>query len=69
MQEYSPNWYWKQLGFTVERNGRLRTIRDQHGNEVCHRASYETELGIGRRLLDCALQSFVNPLTLTPKRV
>ncbi len=54
MQEYSPNWYWKQLGFTVERNGRLRTIRDQHGNEVCHRASYETELGIGRWLLDAA---------------
>lgn len=52
MQEYSPNWYWQQLGFTVERNGRLRTVFDQHGNEVCRRASYETELGIGRWLYD-----------------
>ena len=55
MQELSPNWYWQQLGFTVERNGRLRTIRDQHGNEVCHRASHETELGIGRWILDGAM--------------
>ena len=52
MQEFSPNWYWQQLGFTVERNGLLRTIRDQLGNEVCRRASYETEIGIGRWLLD-----------------
>ena len=67
MQEYSPNWYWQQLGFTVERNGLLRTIRDQHGNEACCLASYETEIGIGRWLFDGSLQSFVNPLTLTPK--
>lgn len=55
MQEYSPNWYWQQLGFTVERSGRIRTILDQHGGEVCRRASYETELGIGRWLLEGAL--------------
>ena len=55
MQEYSPNWYWQKLGFTVERNGRIRTILGQHGDEVCSRASYETELGIGRWLLEGAL--------------
>ena len=55
MQEFSPNWYWQKLGFTVERNGLLRTIRDQNGNEVCRRASYETELGIGRWLLEGAV--------------
>jgi len=44
--KYSPNWFWSELGYTVNRCGFLRTITDSKGNAVCKKASYETELSI-----------------------
>lgn len=46
MQKFSPNWYWNEIGCTIHRNGFLRTIHDKNGEEVCHNAGYETEIGI-----------------------
>ncbi len=34
-REYSPNWYWQQLGYTVKNNGRSRTIYDDNGKVYC----------------------------------
>jgi hypothetical protein len=47
----SPNWYWSQIGADVVRNGLVRTVYI-HGIEVCHKAGYETEIGISRWLYE-----------------
>jgi hypothetical protein len=46
--ECSPNWYWSQLGYRIERNGWHRTITDCNGAIVCVNAGYDAELGIAR---------------------
>lgn len=61
-QPYSPNWYWQQLGYQVERTptafGNRRTIRRPDGSEVAieqrqgeHRADAEVRAALAERQL------------------
>jgi len=44
--EFSPNWLWVMLGFTICRDGLRRTIFDSHGHKVCERAMPNIEQSI-----------------------
>lgn len=56
-QKYSPNWYWRQLGFSVQRNKWLRTIVDSNNNQVLINAGYLTELAVSRWLYHGAIST------------
>jgi hypothetical protein len=53
MQKFSPNWYWQQLGYTIERQGRYwRKIYDPQGRLVCDKATADAEQSISRWLYE-----------------
>jgi hypothetical protein len=53
MQKFSPNWYWDQLGYTIERPTKYwRTIYDTQGQIVCNRAGADAEQSISRWLYE-----------------
>lgn len=45
----SPNDCWNRAGYTVQRNGKLRTIYDNQGNAVIDRAGYDGEIEYCRK--------------------
>ena len=42
MQKFSPNWYWQQLGYRIERHGYFRNTFDNQGRVVIDRSRYES---------------------------
>lgn len=50
MNKYSPNWYWSQLGFSVERTGAKRTIKNSDGEIVCENSGFDVENSIAEWL-------------------
>lgn len=50
---YSPNWFWQQLGYTVERHGKAgkhRRVTDQNGIVIYDGCDALEACAIGQRL-------------------